>query len=119
MLGDDQQIRIVQSGSELFAFDTITWPDGIFAYPIVYTACAMNSGSYDSGRIGWKWIERPQFEWLVRHYGCMVSYVGTDQPYTFYCNNHKCWERLGVDYPLSERVNWAGASDFDLEERDV
>ena len=93
------QIRIIQSGAEVFACDTILWPDDVFAHPIVYTACAMNADSYDSSKIGWKWISREQFEWLVRHYSCLVGYTLKTGPYPFYCHNHKCWERDGRDLP--------------------
>jgi hypothetical protein len=93
-MSDLPQIRIVQAGSEIFAFDTIRWPHDVFEYPIVYLAEAMNAGSYDANKIGWKWINRTQFEWLVKHYSCMVEYRGgwVQPGRTFYCNNHKCWE---------------------------
>jgi hypothetical protein len=92
------QIRIIQDGSELFAFDTIRWPGEVFQYPIVYMAEAMNEGSYESQKIGWKWIKRDQFEWLLKHASCMVSYIGVSEPGTFYCNNHLCWEKAGKDW---------------------
>jgi|SRR5271170_978003 len=99
MLTTEGQIRIVQAGAQLFAFDTIRWPNEVFQYPIVYTAIAMDAGSYDAQRVGWKWIKRTQFEWLVRHFGCLVSYVGAeDAGHTFYCNNHCCWEKNGENF---------------------
>ena len=73
------QIIIVQSGAEVFAFDTIRWPEDAFQYPIVYTASAMTADSVDATKMGWKWIKRDQFEWLVKHCDCMVSYTGVVQ----------------------------------------
>lgn len=93
-----EQIRIVQDGSELFAFDTILWPGNVFPYPIVYMAEAMNDDSYASKKMGWKWIKREQFEWLLKHASCMVSYTGATESSTFYCNNHLCWEMAGKDF---------------------
>lgn len=99
MNGQDQ-IRIVQAGVEIFAFDTINWPKSAFQYPIVYTAACFNHTSHEANCIGWKYIKREQFEWLVKHYSCLVSYTGADlnDGHTFYCNNHKCWERHGKDF---------------------
>jgi hypothetical protein len=100
---DRHQILITQQGAEVFAFDTIQWPPEVFPYPIVYTAWAMTEDSYDSKRLGWKWIRREQFEWLVRHSGCLVSYLVVDNM-PFYCNKHKCWEKNGIDYSLTEQL---------------
>lgn len=124
MLTSTGQIRIIQAGAELFAFDTIRWPGEIFQYPIVYTACAMNAGSYDAQRIGWKWIKREQFEWLVRHFGCLVAYVGAEDSggHTFYCNNHCCWEKNGQNFSAltPEVVEPPEVNEIDLdEEREV
>jgi hypothetical protein len=95
---DKHQIMIMQAGSEVFAFDTITWPNNTFDFPIVYTAWAMQEHSYDAQRIGWKWINREQFEWLIRHVNCLVSYTGLASTATFFCNKHQCWERDGQDW---------------------
>jgi hypothetical protein len=99
-----EQIRITQAGAELFGFETITWPGEVFQYPIVYEVCAMNKDSYEARKL-WKWIHREQYEWLLRHYSCMVSYVGADisDGHTFFCNNHQCWEQHGKDYFATEQ----------------
>lgn len=94
------QIRIIQAGHELFAFDTMVWPKDVFKYPIVYLAEAMNQGSWDAEKVGWKWCTREQFEWLVKHASCMVSYTGAEEPMAFYCNSHNCWERYGKDFSV-------------------
>lgn len=93
-MSDIHQIKIIQSGSEVFAFDTLRWPANVFKYPVVYVAQAMNESSPDTNLIGWKWITRDKFEWLVKHYSCIVEYRGPGflNDRIFYCNNHKCWE---------------------------
>jgi len=98
------QIRIVQAGADVFVFDVMNWPEGVFPHPIVYTACALKDGSFDANRIGWKYIKREQFEWLVKHFNCLVSYTGADQNERecFYCNNHKVWEHNGKDFSALE-----------------
>jgi len=118
-IGKPNQIRIVQSGGDVFAFDTIHWPEDTFPFPIVYTAWAMAEGSYDANRIGWKWIKREQFEWLVRHCHCMVSHTGVREMMSFYCHNHECWEREGKDWsPLLIEPDFYIDPDMD-EERKV
>lgn len=102
-MGDSHQIRIIQAGSEIFAFDTIVWPKDVFEYPIVYMAEAMSDGCYDSYKVGWKWIVREQFEWLVKHCNCLVSYTGASKEMAFFCNNHQCWERYGKDYSVLQQ----------------
>ena len=103
-MGSLDQIQVIQAGSELFAFDTITWPGEVFQHPIVYQAVAFDEGDYPDHCKTWKYIQRSQYEWLVRHYGCMVSYVGADinDGHTFYCNNHHCWEKEGKDHFIVE-----------------
>lgn len=114
------QIRVIQDGSELFAVDTIAWPEEIFKYPIVYTAVSMDRGSFDAGRVGWTWIEREQFEWLLKHHACMVSCIGTGDIHTFYCHNHRCWEKEGKDYPMFTDFVTPYKPDSDLlEEREI
>lgn len=98
----DAQIRIVQAGSELFAFDCIRWPGHVFQHPLVYQAIAMNHDSYDANLIGWRFIEREQYEWIVKHYSCMVGALGKDQNdrYQFFCHHHQVWERAGKDFSV-------------------
>ena len=93
------QIRIVQDGSEIFAVDTITWPNDTFRYPIVYTAVSMNRDSYDAEKVGWKWITREQYEWLIQHYKCMVGCIQIGSSYIFHCHNHQTFEKGGKDWP--------------------
>lgn len=117
------QVRIIRAGAEVFAFDTINWPDQV--YPIVYTAWAMTEDCIDSKRLGWKWITREQFEWVVKHQACMVSYVGAGEieHKIFYCMNHNCWEKEGADFsaltvPEKEIIEPYFEADLD-EERKV
>ena len=117
-MGVPNQIRIVTSGSDVFACDTIRWPEDTFQYPIVYLACSMAEGSYDANRIGWKWINQAEFEWLALHKECMVSYTGTI-PMKFYCHNHECWERAGKDWTPLLIVDEPGYVEPNLDERKI
>lgn len=94
------QIRIIQEGADVFVFDTIKWPEKIFPYPIISMAGAFKEASYEAKIIGWHYMSREQFEWVLHHHECMISHVTayTNHKALFYCNNHKCWEKAGRDF---------------------
>lgn len=99
---ESHQIRIIKEGTDLFAIDIIEWPEDVFKYPIVYTAIAVDANSYRANNIGspnWRWIpiRRLQFDWLIQHSSCMVSYVDNPGDHRFYCYHHQCWEIEGKD----------------------
>lgn len=98
------QIQIIQNGSEIFAFDTVQVTDD--PYPRVYIGWAMNTGSYDANRIGLKWINRAQFEWLVKHFECPVSYLGLAETKQriFFCHKHQTVEEAGEDVDVIESM---------------
>lgn len=125
-MDNSHQIRIIQEGTDLFAIDTIEWPEEVFKYPIVYTAIAVDAESYSAtkiGKPGWRWIpiRRVQFYWLIDHHSCMVSYVDSPDNHRLYCYNHQCWEIEGKDGIITNKIKTeVYPSDPDLfEERAV
>jgi hypothetical protein len=93
---DRDQIHIYQEGSDIYAIATVAWPTGTFRNPVVYAAAALPEGAREL-ELGWKVISRDQFEWLTRHFGCVVGYREHDR-HPFYCHNHQCWERNGENF---------------------
>lgn len=104
-------------GAEVFTFDTIRWPANIFDYPVVYAAEATDGDCYKDT---WRRISRGQFEWIVQHCSCLVSYIGDHDPdHKFYCNNHKCFEYRGQNLPEAEVVAERQARDQIDFEREI
>jgi hypothetical protein len=122
LVHDRVQINIYQEGSDVYAIATVRWPAEAFRDPVVYAAAALPEGAREL-ELGWKVISRKQFEWLTRHYGCVVAYC-VDDIHPFYCHNHRCWERDGRSFSEAQMhlerwvENFAAEMNY-YEEREI
>lgn len=113
--GAKQQIRIIQDGADVYAIDTIRWPCETFPDPIVYAAAGLSL--LDDPK-GWTPVTRKQYEWLMQHYSCLVSYTKgalTGRGHDFWCNNHQCWEHDGRDLRKPAEPENFGEPDYYYE----